>query len=201
MCVIPVGLECVGDALSCCSTISHCAARTSSTIQTVQRENRDIFILLTRRLPCSPPPATLDYQVILVEPDDGYLSGECDADVEAEIEKGNKAEKRQRAALLLELQAMMRLRSPHTVNVYGAITSTKGKLILVMELLTGGDLRSLLKHSTERIPEPQARRIIQDVCAGMAFLHSKCAVHGDIKSANVLLDGEGRAKVSKLCVR
>ena len=90
---------------------------------------------------------------------------------------------------------MIRLRSPYTVNVYGAITSQKDRLILVMELLTGGDLRSFLRNSEARLPEVQARRLITDVCAGMAFLHSKNAVHGDIKSANVLLDGEGRGKV------
>eukprot|EP00904_Undaria_pinnatifida_P006344 jgi/Undpi1/283/HiC_scaffold_1.g00279.m1 len=134
-------------------------------------------------------------KVILVNADDGHLRGECDADAESGVVGSNEQAKRQRASLLLELQAMMRLRSPHTVNVYGAITSLKDKLVLVMELLTGGDLRSLLKHSKERIPEPQARRIIQDVCAGITFLHSKRAVHGDLKSANVLLDGEGRAKI------
>lgn len=94
-----------------------------------------------------------------------------------------------------ELQAMIRLRSPHTVNVYGAITSRQGCYILVMELLPGGDLRALLKNSVEALAEQHARRIIQDVCAGMAFLHRKEAVHGDLKSPNVLFDVAGRAKV------
>lgn len=102
---------------------------------------------------------------------------------------------KQRASLLLELQAMLRLRSPHTVNVYGAITSRKDRLVLLMELLTGGDLRSFLRHAKGRLPEARTRQIIVDVSAGMAFLHSKKAVHGDLKSANILLDGDGRAKV------
>ena len=67
--------------------------------------------------------------------------------------------------------------------------------MLVMELLTGGDLCSFLRHSEERLPEARAREIIEDVCAGMAFLHHKNAVHGDLKSTNILLDGEGRVKV------
>ncbi|CAM9880594.1 unnamed protein product, partial [Laminaria digitata] len=99
---------------------------------------------------------------------------------------------RQRA-LLRELQTMTRLRSPYTVNVYGAITARKDRFVLVMELLTGGDLRSFLRHTEERLPE--ARQIIEDVCAGMSFLHDKNVVHGDLKSPNILFDGEGRAKV------
>ncbi|CAM9173780.1 unnamed protein product [Ectocarpus sp. 6 AP-2014] len=104
-------------------------------------------------------------------------------------------EKSQRKAFLRELEAMIRLRSPHTVGVYGAMTSRPDRLVLVMELLAGGDLRRLLKNSDQPLPEEQCRRIIGDICAGMHFLHSKETVHGDLKSANVLLDGAGRAKI------
>ncbi|CAM9883869.1 unnamed protein product [Ectocarpus fasciculatus] len=103
-------------------------------------------------------------------------------------------EKVQRKAFLRELDAMIRLRNPHIVNVYGAITSLPDRLVLVMELLAGGDLRSMLENPEQPLPEDKCRQIIQDVCAGMAFLHSKATVHGDLKSANVLLDGSGRAK-------
>lgn len=110
-----------------------------------------------------------------------------------------ESEKSQRKAFLRELEAMIRLRSPHTVGVYGAITSRPDRLVLVMELLPGGDLRSLLKNAEQPLPEEQSRQIIRDVCAGMNFLHGKETVHGDLKSANVLLDGAGRAKVRSTC--
>lgn len=92
---------------------------------------------------------------------------------------------------------MIRLRSPHTVHVYGAVTSRKDHLILVMELLPGGDLHALLQSAANPLSKDVARRIISDICTGMAFLHSKATVHGDLKSANVLFDGVGRAKVPK----
>lgn len=107
-----------------------------------------------------------------------------------------RPENAQLRAFLRELDAMIRLRSPHTVNVYGAVTSRANSMVLVMELLAGGDLRTMLKNSREPLPEEKCRQIIGDICAGMAFLHGKNTVHGDLKSANVLLDGAGRAKVS-----
>lgn len=107
---------------------------------------------------------------------------------------------RPRKSFWRELEAMRRLRSPHTVNVYGAITSRTDRYILVMELLPGGDLRALLKKAEEPLADEHARSIVRDICAGMAFLHRKEMVHGDMKSANVLFDAEGRAKVrSNMC--
>ncbi|CAM9406355.1 unnamed protein product [Ascophyllum nodosum] len=37
---------------------------------------------------------------------------------------------------------------------------------------------------------------MRDICFGMAFLHSRGAIHGDVKSANVLFDGSGTAKIA-----
>ncbi|CAM9164639.1 unnamed protein product, partial [Hapterophycus canaliculatus] len=111
-------------------------------------------------------------------------------------ENQKQREMSQRKEFLRELEAMIRLRSPNTVYVYGVVTSLPDRMVLVMELLVGGDLLALLRKSTELLPEEQSRRIIRDICTGMAFLHSKNTVHGDLKSANVLLDGDGRAKIA-----
>lgn len=149
-----------------------------------------------RRLFARTVPSTHDglcIQVIKIDREQTEIGGGDDNDTRATARIGDAS--RQRASLLLELQSMLRLRSPHTVNVYGAITSRKDQLVLVMELLTGGDLRSFLRHAENRLSQAQSGQIIGDVCAGMTFLHGKKAVHGDLKSANILLDGEGRAKV------
>lgn len=127
----------------------------------------------------------------------GITIGHADDELEeiSGASLASRSEERQRKAFLRELRAMMRLRSPHTVRVYGKITSSQDRLVIVMELLVGGDLRMLLRNSTSPLPEEKAQRIIGDVCAGMAFLHRMENIHGDLKSANVLLDGAGRAKV------
>ncbi|CAM9410879.1 unnamed protein product, partial [Hapterophycus canaliculatus] len=105
-------------------------------------------------------------------------------------------EQRQRRAFMRELEAMKRLRGPHTVAIYGAVTSLPDRLVLVMELLPGGDLRHRLRKAKEPLDPKVLRQIVRDVCSGMVFLHSKQTVHGDLKSANVLFSAAGRAKIA-----
>lgn len=58
----------------------------------------------------------------------------------------------QRKLLLRGLLLIMsQLRSPHTVNVYGAIISQKDRPVFIMELMQGGDLRTLLQEAEERL--------------------------------------------------
>ncbi|CAM9869295.1 unnamed protein product [Ectocarpus fasciculatus] len=93
-----------------------------------------------------------------------------------------------------EVDMMYHLKSPHTVLLHGVITSHRDRLELVMELLEG-DLNAYLRNAKEPLPEEVSRRIIGDVCAGMAFLHENETIHCDLKSANVLLDKNDRAKI------
>lgn len=106
-----------------------------------------------------------------------------------------RTEARQRLAVARELEAMKRLRGPHTVHTYGAVTSLKDELVLVMEFLPGGDLLMRLQRARRPLEDGTLRGIVRDVCSGMAFLHGEAFVHGDLKSANVLFDANGRAKV------
>ncbi|CAM9776414.1 unnamed protein product, partial [Ectocarpus sp. 12 AP-2014] len=108
----------------------------------------------------------------------------------------SREHQRQRRMFMRELEAMKRLRGPHTVTIYGAVTSLPDRLVLVMELLQGGDLRHRLKKAKEPLEEKTLRKIVRDICCGMAFLHAKATVHGDLKSANVLFDATGRAKIA-----
>lgn len=106
-----------------------------------------------------------------------------------------RAETRERLAFLRELEAMKRLRGSNTVHLYGAVTSTNDRFVLVMELLPGGNLRHRLRKAKGPLDDRTLRRIVKDVCSGMAFLHAEAFVHGDLKSAAVLFDAAGNAKV------
>jgi serine/threonine protein kinase len=72
-----------------------------------------------------------------------------------------------------------------------------GLLYLVMELVTGPDLRDRVK---ERGPleVPMAARLMLQVLTGLAHAHAQGYVHRDVKPANLLLDGPKNNRVVKV---
>ncbi|KAI7835916.1 hypothetical protein COHA_010196 [Chlorella ohadii] len=108
------------------------------------------------------------------------------------------------SAFLQEASIMTRLAGgPHVVALHGACVDDQS-LVVVMELLEGGDLRTLL--SSEEAPQwgSGGRAIALDIAEGLVFLHAKNITHrcarwrpvGCGRSKNVLMTKEGRAKIS-----
>ena len=70
-----------------------------------------------------------------------------------------------------------------------------GRVFLTMELIDGEDLSSLLKR-IGRFPEERATEIARQICAGVAAAHELGVLHRDLKPANIMLDAEGRVRVT-----
>jgi eukaryotic-like serine/threonine-protein kinase len=64
-----------------------------------------------------------------------------------------------------------------------------------MEYVPGQSLAELLAGQGRLAPRRAAELAVQ-VCAGLAAAHAQGLVHRDVKPANVLVDPEGRAKVT-----
>jgi serine/threonine protein kinase len=63
-----------------------------------------------------------------------------------------------------------------------------------MELVTGGDLFDyIVKHV--RLPEEKARRIFQQIIAGVEHCHKNKVAHRDLKPENIFLDSHGNVKI------
>ena len=77
----------------------------------------------------------------------------------------------------------------HTLDRQGA------RAYMVLELVEGGDLGELL---AERAPLPpyEAVELVVGVARGVHHAHERGVLHRDLKPANVLLDGDGRPKVT-----
>jgi serine/threonine-protein kinase len=70
-----------------------------------------------------------------------------------------------------------------------------GRVFLTMEFVDGEDLSSLLKR-VGRFPEERATEIARQICAGIAAAHELGVLHRDLKPANIMLDADGRVRVT-----
>ena len=92
------------------------------------------------------------------------------------------------------IMATASAQSDYLVRLRGVILE-KPHYSLVMEYLPGGDLFHLLKSSQE-MTWPMRYRISLDMTIGLHHLHGHGAFHRDLKSLNVLLDMNFRAKLA-----
>ena len=79
--------------------------------------------------------------------------------------------------------------------MYGACIDDDG-MFLIMEWMEGGSLYDALGNHIIR-PLPPRKRVstARDIADGMQYLHRSGILHRDIKSLNVLLSADGRAKL------
>lgn len=86
---------------------------------------------------------------------------------------------------------------PNLVTLYGWCLNGSEK-ILVYEYIQGGSLEDLVTDRT-RLTWKRRLQVAIDVARALVYLHHECypsIVHRDVKASNVLLDKDGRAKVT-----
>jgi serine/threonine protein kinase, bacterial len=93
-----------------------------------------------------------------------------------------------------EARAIARLKSPGLVAIYDQGNDTAHPF-LVMELVTGGTLRELLR---ERGPMPPHAvvAVLAPVLSGLGAAHRAGLVHRDVKPENVLISVDGEVKLA-----
>ncbi|MEW6665004.1 MAG: serine/threonine-protein kinase [Thermodesulfobacteriota bacterium] len=105
---------------------------------------------------------------------------------------------------LREARIQANLESPHIVQVLGVLEHRE-TLCLVMQYVQGTDLDKVVKKARlfrERkgrkggLSLERAIHVFTQVLEGVGSAHKYRIIHGDIKPANILLDRQGRAKVS-----
>ncbi|KAF7029262.1 hypothetical protein CFC21_041062 [Triticum aestivum] len=86
---------------------------------------------------------------------------------------------------------------PGVVSLVGAVAAGRSPL-LVMEFMPNGSLHDLLHRSPRPPPWPRRVEIALDVARAMRALHGAAprVIHRDVKTANVLLGRDGRARLA-----
>ena len=93
-----------------------------------------------------------------------------------------------------EAHAAAVLHHPNVVGYLGAGTDGATPF-LVMELVDGDDLATRIRRDAPLPPEVAAR-IARDVANGLAIAHARGIVHRDVKPGNILVDADGRARIT-----
>ena len=95
---------------------------------------------------------------------------------------------------LKELDFLRNLNHPRLVTFFG-FARTADQLLLVMELMAGGNLSDLLFNKRPVLSFRQKARMGSQVAEGLSYLHERRVVHRDLKTMNVVLDSSLNCKI------
>src|ERR671936_878853 len=93
-----------------------------------------------------------------------------------------------------EARAVAQLSHPTIVTVIDR-GEDAGRQYIVFEYIDGENLKELVvRHG--RLSVPEALELGAQMARALAFAHDHGLIHRDVKPQNVLLDGDGRARVT-----
>jgi len=99
--------------------------------------------------------------------------------------------------LITEINMMATLAHPNIVKYIGAYKVNANQLWVIMEFMGGGNLTEILDlHKHIKVTEGHIAFVMLESLKAMEYIHSLHRIHRDIKSDNILLDGNGAVKLA-----
>ena len=93
-----------------------------------------------------------------------------------------------------EARSVAKMSHPNIVTVHD-VGNDGATWYIVMEMITGSDLKKLIKQRGA-LPLERALDYGIQLCAGLGFAHRSRLVHADVKPQNILINREGVVKVT-----
>ena len=111
-----------------------------------------------------------------------------------EMFKVKVIDRRSEFSIMSERNLLSKLKHPFIVNMHFAFQDFS-KLYLVMDLLSGGDLRyHIAKNKT--FTEQETKFFISNLILALEYIHSQRIIHRDIKPENLVLDSKGYVRLT-----
>ena len=111
-----------------------------------------------------------------------------------EMSKLKIIDKKSEKSINSEREFLSKLNHPFIVNMHYAFQD-KENLYLVMDMLSGGDLRYHVSRY-RRFSEEQTRFFIANMVYGLQYIHEHNVIHRDLKPENLVLDEKGYVRIT-----
>ena len=111
-----------------------------------------------------------------------------------EMSKTKIIDRRSERSIMSERTLLSKLNNPFIVNMYFAFQDF-ANLYLVMDLLSGGDLRYQLSKK-KRFSEKETKFFISNIILALEYIHSKNIIHRDIKPENLVFELNGYLRIT-----
>lgn len=115
-----------------------------------------------------------------------------------EMLKSKVIDKRSEKSINAERDLLSQLKHPFIVNMYFAFQDSH-YLYLVMDLLTGGDMRyhlSTYNRKKQKFTEEQAKFFVACILLSLDYIHSNNILHRDLKPENFVFDSNGYLRLT-----
>ncbi|XP_052308857.1 serine/threonine-protein kinase STY8 isoform X2 [Populus trichocarpa] len=126
---------------------------------------------------------------------DLYKGTFCSQDVAIKVLRGEHLNNKLQSEFYQEVSIMRKVRHKNVVKFIGACTRPPS-LCIITEFMSGGSMYDFLHKQKGSLSLQSLLRVAIDVSKGMHCLHQNNIVHRDLKSANLLMDENGVAKVA-----
>ena len=99
-----------------------------------------------------------------------------------------------RRLLIREARTASALNHPNICTIHN-VGENDGRNYIVMEFLAGRPLSELIAEHEDGLPPDMVIRYGEQIADGLAHAHKHGVIHRDLKSSNIMISPEGRAKV------